>query len=97
MTADAVVLAILQNTQQSHLQIHRHVAYFIEEERAAFGLLESTATLCLGAGECTPLVAEQFGFEQVLGNRCRIDRDKRLAAARAVQMQRTRDQLLARP
>jgi hypothetical protein len=41
MTAHAVELAVGQNPQQTRLRVRRHVADFIEEQRAAVGLLES--------------------------------------------------------
>ena len=42
--ADHGVLALLQHAQQAGLGIHRHVADFVEEERAALGLLEAART-----------------------------------------------------
>ena len=49
----------------------------------------------LRAGERAALVAEQLGFEQVLRDRRGVDRDERPRRARAVPVQRARDQLLA--
>ena len=43
VAADAVVLAVGEHAQQPHLQVGRHVADFVEEQRAAFGLLEAPA------------------------------------------------------
>ena len=43
MAADAVVLAVGQHAQQPHLQVGRHVADLVQEQRAAFGLLEAAA------------------------------------------------------
>ena len=39
--ADRGVLALLQHAQQPGLRLHRHVADLVEEQRAAFGLLEA--------------------------------------------------------
>ena len=50
---------------------------------------------CIRAGERAFLVAEQLGFEQVRGERRRVQRDERLVRARAVTMQRACDELLA--
>ena len=94
--ADAVVLAVGEHAQQAHLQIGRHVADLVEEQRAALGLLEATAARGLRAGERAALVTEQLGLEQVLRNRRRVDRDERPRRAGAVPVQRTGDQLLAR-
>jgi hypothetical protein len=45
MTADAIVMAIGEDAQQPRLQFGRHVADFIEEQRAALGLLETPPPL----------------------------------------------------
>ena len=47
------------------------------------------------AGERAALVAEQFRFEQILGDRGGVDGDERLVGARAVAVQGTRHQFLA--
>ena len=51
--------------------------------------------IALRAGERAALVAEQLGLEQVLRNRRGVDRDERPRRARAVPVQRARDELLA--
>ena len=61
-----------------------------------FGLLEAAAALRIRAGERALLVAEQLGLEQLGGNRRGVQRDERLGRARAVLVQRARDELLAR-
>ena len=43
VAADAVVLAVREHAQQPHLQVGGHVADLVEEQRAAFGLLEAAA------------------------------------------------------
>ena len=48
-----------------------------------------------GAGERAAHVAEQLGLEQRLRQRAAVDRDEPLVAARAVVVDRARDQLLA--
>ncbi len=95
MTAHAVVLAVGQHAQQPHLQVGGHVADLVEEQRAAFGLLEAAAAHRLRARERAALVAEELGLEQVLRDRRRVDRDERHRRARAVPVKRACDQLLA--
>src|SRR5437899_13108375 len=46
------------------------------------------------AGERAFLVAEELRFEQRLGNRSAVDRDKRSIGARAQRVQRAREELL---
>ena len=45
--ADGRVLALLEHAQQPGLRLHRHVADLVEEQRAAFGLLEAAGTAAL--------------------------------------------------
>ena len=95
VAADAVILAIRQHTQQSRLQILWHVADLIQEQRAFLGLFE-TATAHRGCtGKRAALMAEQFALQQILRDRRRIDRDEGIRRARAMPVQRPRDQLLA--
>ena len=72
-----------------------HVADFVEEDRAAVGLLELADLLLGRAGERALLVAEQLRLDQLLGNRGAVDLHEPLAAAQAVAVDRARDQLLA--
>ena len=95
VAADAIELAVGEHAQQARLQVERHVADLVEEERAAVGLLEAAAARGLRAGEGAALVAEQLGLEQVLRDRRGVDRDERAAGARAVLVQGVGDQLLA--
>src|SRR3546814_10753953 len=62
--AHAEELVLGQHPQQPGLQRQRHVADFVEEQRAAVGLLEA-ADMAFGcAGERAGLVAEQLAFQQ---------------------------------
>ena len=45
VAADAIELAVGQHAQQARLQLERHVADLVEEQRAALGLLEAAAAL----------------------------------------------------
>ena len=67
MAADAVEGAVGEHAQQARLQLGRHVADLVEEERAAFGLLEAAAALLLRAGEGAALVAEELDSSRSLG------------------------------
>jgi hypothetical protein len=81
MAADPVELAVGQDAQQAGLEFRRHVADFVEKQRAAVGLLEAPPARGGGAGEGAALVAEQFGFEQVLGDGGRVEGDEGLVRA----------------
>ena len=95
MTADPVELALSQNAQQARLQAGRHVANFIEEQRAAIGLLEAADAAGVRACECAFLMTEQFGLEELGGNRRCVQRHKRFVRARTVVVQCPGDELLA--
>ena len=93
--ADGRILALLQHAQKTRLCLERHVADLVEEQRAAFGLLEAALRSRLSAGEGALLVAEQFALDQLARNSGHIDGDHRALAALAEVMQHARDKLLA--
>src|SRR5581483_3167387 len=76
VSADPIEMAVGEHTQQTRLQIRRHVADLVEKQRAALGLLESSAAHRLRSGEGAAFVPEQLGLEQLLGNGSGVDRDE---------------------
>ena len=93
--ADGGIFALLKHAQQARLRLHRHVADFVEEQRPAFGLLETARGAGIGAGEGAALVAEQLRLDQIARDRRHVDGDERAVAPLAVVVQRARDQFLA--
>ena len=85
LAAEARNGALLQHAKQLDLHRQRHVADLVEEQRAAVRLLEQAVLEPHRTGERAPLVPEQLGFEQVLGNAAAVHRDERLARAQLVQ------------
>ena len=73
--ADALDLALLQNAQQLGLQRQRHLADFVQKNRAAVRLFEQSDARVDGSGEGSLGVAEELGFEQMIGKRGAIDGD----------------------
>ena len=65
--ADRADLALLQRAQELGLELDRHLADLVEEQRAAVGLLEQALPALLGVGERALGVAEQLALEQLLG------------------------------
>jgi hypothetical protein len=96
LATDAVELALGEHAQQSRLQRRRHVADFVEEQRAAIGLFEAAAPQLVRACERALLVAEQLGFEQLGRDRRCVECDEWLGGARTVFVQCARHQFLAR-
>ena len=87
----------LQDAQDLGLGPGRHVADFVEEDRAAVRGHELPGLLAHRAGEAPLLVAEQLRFDQLLRNRRAVDLNEGLGTARRPRVERARDQLLARP
>ena len=73
----AFELAFLQHAQELHLGRRRDVADFVEEQRAAVGLLEATLASAIRAGVRAALVAEQLALEQRLGEGGTVQPDER--------------------
>jgi hypothetical protein len=94
--AHAIELAVAQHAQQARLQVERHVADLVEEQRAAIGLLEAAAPRRLRAGEGAALVAEELALEQVLRDGRGVDGDERAARRAGCACAGARDELLAR-
>src|SRR6202030_1949798 len=93
ISADTLELLLLQHAQQFGLRLQRHIADFVEEESAAVGCFELALAARDRAGESSFFVTEQLALDQLARERRAIDRDKRLARARAPKMNRARDQL----
>ncbi|MNE45553.1 hypothetical protein D3C80_1398400 [compost metagenome] len=88
--------ALLQHPQQTGLQRQRHIADFVEKQRAAVGLLQaSDHAAAARAGEGAFAVAEQLGLDQAFGNRRTVHCDEGFAGTGAVLMQGTGDDFLA--
>ncbi len=92
--ADRLYLTLLQGAQELGLQIHRHVADFVQKERAAVGGLEQTLLAMKRAGKRTLDVAEQLGFNQSRNEGRAIDGNKRLLFTRTREMHALGHQLL---
>jgi hypothetical protein len=65
MAANAIVMTIGKHAQQPRLQLRRHIADFVEEQRPALGLLETPLPLRRRTGKCAAFMAEELGLEQI--------------------------------
>src|SRR3989449_213366 len=86
----------LEHAQQAHLQLERHLADLVEEERAALGALEEALVGACGAGEAATLVPEQLALDQGGRHRGAVERHERALSPAAELMHRLGDQLLSR-
>ena len=85
----------LDGRQQLRLQVGRQVADLVEEKRPLVGLLEQPFLILGGTREAAGTVAEQFAFEQFLGESRTVDGDERPLRARAGVVDGLRKDLLA--
>src|SRR5690606_12841385 len=69
IVAHALVLVLLEHTQQLALQIQRDLPDLVEEDRAAVRELETADPVPMGARERTLYVPEEFALEQLVRNR----------------------------
>ena len=95
VAAERPELAFLQHAQQLDLERGRGVANFVQKEGAAVGLLEQPDAIFNGSGERTALVAEQFGFEQRVGQGAAVLGNESLVGTGAFVMDGAGDHFLA--
>src|SRR6266851_3754218 len=87
--------AFLKDAQQLHLHGRRHVGHLVEEERPAVGHLEEAGLVARRAGERALDVPEELALQQLVVQRRAVLRHELLVLARAVEVERAGDQLLA--
>ena len=63
--ADALEHLFLDRPQELRLLLHGNVVDVVEVERAAFGQVEASFALLLGAGERAFFVAVEFAFDEL--------------------------------
>ena len=93
--ADRLETLLVERAQHFGLRAQAHVAHFVQEERAAVGLLEFSDLVLVGAGEAALDVAEHLALDQLLGNRRAVDLHEGLGRARTHGVERARHQFLA--
>ena len=96
IAANRPVLALLQNAQELGLEIRRHLADLVEQQRAPLGHLEEAFLVQRRARERALLVAEELRLDQIFGDRRAVDLDERPLRPLAVVVDGVGDQFLAR-
>ena len=85
----------MQHAQHLGLRLRAHVPDFVEENRAAIRLFELADLFLSRAGEGPFFVAEQLRLDEFLGDCRAVHLHEPVAAAQAVAVDRTRDELFA--
>src|SRR5262249_12936650 len=85
---------ILKHFQELRLKSGRKHADLVEEQHPAVRELKQPWLGLARIGEGAPLVAEQLGFEEALGNRGAVDVDEWTARPRPRAVDRARDEAL---
>src|SRR5688572_17724962 len=97
VAADRLNLSGFGKAQQHRLHPEAHLPQFVQEQRPVVGLANQPRLVPVGAGEAAPDVAEEFRFEQGLGNATAIDGHERPRHPRVVGVDQLRHDLLANP
>ena len=79
------------------MQILGQQSDLVEEQRAPVSRLEQPRFGFTGVGEGAPLVAEQLGLQERLGDRRAVDRDERATLSRPCVVESPCEQSLAGP
>jgi len=87
--------AFLQHTQQLGLHAGRHGGDLVKKQGAAKGAFEQAYLATAGVGERPRLEAEQFAFQQSIGQRGAVEFEQRHRGARAGVMDGFREHALA--
>ena len=95
VAADALERMAFQHAEELRLRRERHLADLVEEDRPLVGRLELADHPLGRAGERALLVAEEFAFQERLGECRAVDADERSVAARAGRVDRPGDEFLA--
>ena len=95
VAADALDFAFFEDAQEFGLHGDGHIANFVEEERAAFGLFEFAEVAAGRAGEGTFFVAEEFGLDEFGGDGGAIQGDESIFMAGGFFMDGAGDEFFA--
>ena len=95
VAADALDFAFFEDAEKFGLHGDGHIADFVEEKRAAFGLLEFADVASCRASEGAFFVAEQFRLDQFGGDSGAIESDESVFVARGFFVNGARDEFFS--
>lgn len=81
--AEAAELLFLEEAEEFDLGWEGEAVDFVEEEGAGFGEFDEAGAAGGGAGKGTGFMAEQFVFDEFVGDGAAVDGDERFAGAGA--------------
>ena len=96
VAADGTDTPLLQGAQQLHLRFVTQVPYFVEEQRASVGRLESPSLVGQSPREGPLDMTEKLRSRQIAGNGPAVDRHEGLSGPLAFPVDQLRHMLLAR-
>ena len=89
-------LFLLQDAEQSRLQVQRQIIDLVDEQCAAGGAFDVAVVFAHGAGESSPFVPEQLALQERSRKRGAVQRHEGTVTARTQIMEGTRNQFLSR-
>ena len=95
--SDGSESALVERAQHLRLRLQTHVADFVEEERAAVGLLKLAVLIGGGSREGSATVSEEFALDHVFGNGGAIHFDEHRVFAQALRVDGACDELFPVP
>jgi len=93
----SVIGCAVEDAQQLYLCAWLEFSDFIQKQGAGICQLEETRLLPVGAAECALLVSEKLAFDEMLRKSPAVHVDPGFVAAQGVMVNRSGDDLLARP
>ena len=97
LASHAADAPVLEDSQELHLEVQRHLADLVEEDGAAVRELEVPAAGANRPGEGSFLVSEELAFEKAFRKGAAVHGDERTGGTRALRMDGTRETLFANP
>ena len=93
--ADPLEAPLLEDAEELDLEVERHVAHLVEEDRPPLRHVEAPDPVADGAGEGAAHVAEELALEELARERPAVHRDEGAGAAGGVRVEGAGDELLA--
>ena len=95
-TTDLEIAPTLEEAEQRHLHLDRHLRDLVQEQRAAVCAFEKAGLRADRAGEAALLVTEELRFDEQFRDCAAIDRNERPRGAAAALVHRFGNELFAR-